>query len=138
MRFVDEQDDRRGRALHLVDQALEAVFEFALDARARLQQRQIERADVDVSQRRRDIALHDAHGEAFDDGGFADARLAGEDRVVLAAAHEDVDDLADFEIAAEDGVDFALAGVLGQVDGVLIEVGRFAGTGVRRRGASGG
>ena len=55
--------------------------------------------------------------EAFDDGGLADAGLAGEDRVVLAAAHEDVDDLADLLVAADDGIDLALARPLGEVDG---------------------
>ena len=44
--FVDEEDDRRGRGLHFLDQALQAVFEFALDAGAGLQQREIERADA--------------------------------------------------------------------------------------------
>ena len=44
--FVDEEDDRRGGGLDLFDQALEPVFEFAFDARARLQQGEVERADV--------------------------------------------------------------------------------------------
>ena len=57
VRFVDEQDDRRGRGLHFVDQPLQPVLEFALDARAGLQQRQVERADGDVAQRRRHVAL---------------------------------------------------------------------------------
>ena len=48
VRFVDEQDDRRRRRLHLLDQPLEAVLELAFDARARLQQRQVERAQRDV------------------------------------------------------------------------------------------
>ena len=56
-------------------------------------------------------------GEAFDDRGLADAGLAGQDRVVLAAAHQDVDDLADLLVAADDRIDLALARPLGQVDG---------------------
>ena len=48
VRFVDEQDDGRGRGLHLVDQALQPILEFALDAGAGLQQRQVERAHGDV------------------------------------------------------------------------------------------
>ena len=71
----------------------------------------------DVLERRGHVAGDDAQGEALDHRGLADAGLAGEDRVVLAAAHEDVDDLADFLVAADDGVDLALAGLFGQVDG---------------------
>ena len=43
VRLVDEQDDRRRRRLHLVDDALEAVLELALHAGAGLQQAQVER-----------------------------------------------------------------------------------------------
>ena len=104
----------------------EPIFEFALDARAGLQQRQIERAQRDVLQQRRHVAVGDAQREAFHHGGLADARLAGQDRVVLAAARQDVDHLADLEIAAQHRIDLALLGVLGEVDGELIEVGRLA------------
>ena len=76
--------------------------------------------------------------EAFHHGGLADARFAGEDGVVLAAARQDIDHLADLEIAAQHGIDLALLGVLGEVDGVLIEVGRLAARlgGARRRPAA--
>ena len=51
----------------------------------------------------------DPQREALDHRGLADAGLAGEDRVVLPAAHQDVDDLADLLVAADDRVDLALA-----------------------------
>ena len=54
-----------------------------------------------------DVARGDPQGEPLDDGRLADARLAGEDRVVLAAADQDVDHLADLGVAAEDRVDLA-------------------------------
>jgi len=49
----------------------------------------------------------DFERETFDDGGLADTRFAGEDRVVLPAAREDIDDLANLEIAADDSVELA-------------------------------
>ena len=133
--FIDKEDDRSGRRLHLFDQSLEPIFEFALDARARLQQRQIERADGDVAQARGHVALHDAHGEAFHHGGLADTRLTGEDGVVLPAPGENVDHLADFEIAAQHRIDLAVARVLGEVDGVLIEMLGLAAAGLAPPGA---
>ena len=74
-----------------------------------------------VLEHRRHVAAGDAGGKAFDDGRFADARLAGEDRVVLPAAHEDIDELADFLVAADDRIELALFGPLGPVDGELLE-----------------
>ena len=63
---------------------------------------------VTFLQRRRHVALRDAQREAFDHRRLADARLADEDRIVLPAAREDVDDLPDLEVAAEHRVDLAL------------------------------
>ena len=79
-----------------------------LIARARLQQPEVERAQRDVSQRLGHVALGDAQREAFDDGGLADARLARENRVVLPATRQDVDDLANLEVAPKHRVDLAL------------------------------
>src|SRR5690606_13987423 len=90
----------------------------------------------------RHVAGDDALGEALDHRGLADAGLAGEDRVVLAAAHEDVDQLADFLVAADDGVHLAAAGLFGEVDGEALErlllaqlAGRHGTTGLARHGA---
>ena len=65
--------------------------------------------------------VDDAAGEALDDGGLADAGLADEDGVVFGAAGEDLDDAADLFVAADDGVELALAREVGEVFGVLLE-----------------
>ena len=122
--FVDEKDDWRRRSFHFVDQTLEAIFEFALDACASLEQREVEGAERDVFERRRNVAGDDAKGKAFDDGRLSDPRFADENRIVLAAAGEDVDHLANFKVAGEDAVDLAVLRVFGEVDGVGVEVGR--------------
>ncbi len=72
----------------------------------------------------------DPLGEPLDDGGLADARLADEDRVVLGAAGEDLDDAADLLVAADHRVELALARELCQVAAVLLE-GLVAVLGVR-------
>ena len=68
-----------------------------------------------------DVAFDDAPGQALDDGGLAHAGLADEDRVVLGAAGEDLDDAADLLVAADDRVELALAGHLGEVAAVLLQ-----------------
>jgi hypothetical protein len=65
--------------------------------------------------------LDDALGQALDDGGLADAGLADEHRVVLGAARQHLDDAADLVVAADDGVELAGAGRLGEVAAVLLE-----------------
>ena len=122
--LVDEENDRGWRLLHLVDHAFEPVLEFTLHARARLQQAQVERAERDILQRLRHIAVGDPLGESFDHGRFADARLAGEDRVVLPPSREDVDDLPHLGLAAPHRIDLARLRAAGEIDRVLIEVRR--------------
>jgi len=56
MGFVDEQDDRRRRALHLIDHRAQPLLEFALHRRARLHQADVERTEPDIRQRRRNLA----------------------------------------------------------------------------------
>ena len=104
VRLVDEQDDRRRAALHLVDDAAQALLELALHRGAGLQQADVERQQAHALQRGRHVARDDPLREALDDGGLADAGLAGQDRVVLPAAQQDVDDLADLLVAADDRV----------------------------------
>ena len=76
--------------------------------------------------RLRDVAVDDALGEPLDDGGLADAGLADEHRVVLRAPAQHLDDAADLGVAADDRVELAAAGAVGEVDAVLLErlVGR--------------
>ncbi len=67
-------------------------------------------------QRGRHIAGGDPARKAFDHRGFTHARLAGQDGVVLAPAHEDVHDLANLIVATDDRIDLSLARLLGEVD----------------------
>ena len=73
-----------------------------------LQQPEIERAQRDILQGRRHVARGDAQRKTFNDRGLADARLAGEDRVVLAPPGENIDQLSDLEVAAEHRIDLPL------------------------------
>ena len=139
--LVDEQHDRLRRGLHFVDHLAQPLLELALHAGAGLQQADIQRPQRHVLQGRRHIAGGDAPREAFDDRGLTDARLAREDRVVLPAAHEDVDDLADLVVAADDRIDLALPRLLGEIDGEALQRlllaqlrGRHRAAGLARRG----
>ena len=69
------------------------------------------------------VAADDPLGEALDDRGLADARLADQDRVVLRPPAQDLDDPADLLVAADDRVELAGPGLGGQVAAVLLERG---------------
>ena len=129
MRLVDEEDDRRRRGLHLVDDRPEPLLELALHRRARLHEADVENAELDPFERRRNVARRDALREAFDDSRLADARFASQDRIVLPPTHEHVDDLADFVVAAEDGVHLSPLSLGCEILAEPVERGRAFGAG---------
>ena len=133
--LVDEKDDVAALG-DLFHHLLEALLELAPVLGAGDQGRQVEGVDLLVLQQLRNLAFVDAGGEALDDGGLADARLAEQHRVVLGPAREDLHDPLDLGFAADDRVELALLGELGQVAAELVE--QFRGllalaTGRRRR-----
>ena len=83
------------------------------------------------------VAGDDPVGQALGDGGLADAGLADQGRVVLRLAAEDLDDPLDLLLAADDRVELAGAGGLGQVDAELVDGRRLAGA-LRLLGARAG
>ena len=121
VQLVDEEDDRALRLLDLLQDGLEAVLELAAVLGAGDHGAEVERDDALVLQALRHVAHVDAPREALDDGGLADAGLADQDRVVLRAAREDLDDAADLLVAADDRVDLAAAGEIGQVARVALQ-----------------
>ena len=118
--LVDEQDDvaALGDLLHHL---LQALLELAAVLRAGDQRGQVERVDLLVLQQVRHLVRADAGGEALDDGGLADTRLADQNGVVLRAAREDLHHALDLGLPADDGVELALGGELRQVAAELVE-----------------
>ena len=67
------------------------------------------------------VAGNDALGQAFDDGGFADAGFADQYGIILRAAREHLHDAANFFVAADDRIELAAAGLLGEVARIAFE-----------------
>ena len=119
VQLVDEQDDAAGGRFDLLEDGLEALLELAAELRPRDERAEIERQNLLLPQRLGDVAGGDAQRDPFDDGGLADARIADQHRVVLGAARQDLHGAADLLVAADDRIELAVAGQLGQVAGVL-------------------
>jgi len=118
--LVDEQD-RAGLVLQLLQHALQPLLEVAAVLGARQQRAHVKRVDVGVGQDFGHIALRDAPGQAFGDRRLADARLADQQRIVLAPPAQDLDHPFHLGVAADQRVDAAIPGQLVQVLRELIE-----------------
>ena len=97
--------------LDLLEDRLEALLELAAVLGAGDQRAEVERDDALVLEASPGTSPRDdALGEALDDGRLADAGLADQDRVVLGAPREHLDDAADLLVAADDRVELAARG----------------------------
>ena len=121
MQLVDEQDDLAVRLLDLLQDSLKAFFELSPKLRTGDERAEVERTHPLVLQDLRHVAEEDAPREALDDRGLAHARLADQHRVVLGPAREHLHHAANLLVAADDGVELAAAGELGQILGILFE-----------------
>src|SRR4051812_6904038 len=81
VKLVDEENDvaALGDLLHHL---LQALLELSAVLRTGDQRRQVERVDLLVLEQLGHLAARDPLGEALDDGGLADARLADQHGVV--------------------------------------------------------
>ena len=115
VQLVDEADDLAVGIDDFLDHGLEAVFEFAAELGAGDHAAEVDGHQLLVLELIGHVAADDALGEAFDDGGLADARFADQHRVVLGAAAEHLHDAADFVVAADHRIELALAGGFGEI-----------------------
>ena len=126
VQLVDEEDDLAVRLRDLLQHRFEPFLELAPILGAGHQRAHVEREDPLLLQALGNVAAHDALRQPFDDGRLADARLTDEHRVVLRAARQHLDHAADFLVAADDRIELALLGQLGEIAAIAGErlVGR--------------
>ena len=108
-------------SVDLLEHRLQALFELAPELGAGDQGAQVQGHQALVLQALGDVAVDDALGQAFHDGGLAHPGLADEHRVVLGAPGQHLDDAPDFAVPADDRVQLAVAGHLRQVLAVFLQ-----------------
>src|ERR1043165_5678530 len=106
MQLINEQDDLALAGNDFLKKGFKAVLEFAAVFRASNHRAEIHGDQAFMLESFWDIPADNATGEAFSDGGFADAGFANEDRIIFCAAGQDLHDAADFIIATDDRIYF--------------------------------
>ena len=116
MDFVDEED---GAFLFLQfgQEHFQALLEIAAILGAGQERAQVQREDAAFGHHVRHFAIDDALGEAFGDGGLADAGFADQQRIVLAPPAEHLDDPFHFVVAPHQWVDLAGLGEFVEIAG---------------------
>ena len=125
--LVDHEDHVSGR-LDLLHDLLEALFELTSVLGAGHQQTDIQGQDALVFKDVGNVALLNALGQTFSDGGLTDTGLADQNGIVLGAATQDLDDAIDFVVTTHHRVELGFGGELGEVVAELVEGGGFGGS----------
>ncbi|TPW09859.1 MAG: hypothetical protein FD129_2067 [bacterium] len=121
VKLVDEQDDLPLGADHFLEDRLQPLLELAPELGPGDQRPEVEDDHPFVTQRVRHVAGHDPAGEPLHDGRLADPRLADQDRVVLGAPREHLDDAANLLVPADDRIELLPPGERRQVAPILFE-----------------
>ena len=101
--LINKEEDLPVCLRHFVDNGFEAFFEFALVFCPGYQCPHVKTVNVFFTKVFGYVTVDDTVGEPFYDRRFTDAWLTDQDGVILAAAREDVQDAANFLIAADHG-----------------------------------
>ena len=121
VQLINEEDDLALALLHLVQHALQALLELAAVLCTGHQSAHVQAEHDAVLQVLGHIAPDDTLGQTLGDGRLADARLTDEAGVVLRLTGQDADDISNFLVTANDGVQLLLAGQVNEVLTILLQ-----------------
>ena len=119
--LVDEDDGAAFIRSDVLEHGLQAFLELAPILGTGQQCGHVQRQHALVLQRIGHFAIDDALGQPLDDGGLAHTGLADQHGVVLGATLQDLDGAPDLVVTADDRVELARAGPLGQVQRVFLQ-----------------
>ena len=118
--FINDEDDV-ARLANLLNETLHAAFKLTTELGACHEGGQVEKKDLLIAELEGHFPLDDALGKTLGDGGFTYAGLADKAGVILLTAVQNLHHTLDFLFSADDGVQLALAGALGEVDAVIVQ-----------------
>ena len=121
MQLINEQDDLALGGFDFLQHGFQPLLEFAAEFRARDQRAEVQREDGAILEVVRHIAADDTLGKPLGDGGLADAGLTDQAGIVLGFTGQNTDDMADFLVTSDDGIQLALPRTRHQIGAVFLE-----------------
>ena len=121
VKLVDEQDDLPFRPRDLFQDRLEPLFELTAILRPREKSAEVQRDHAAVLEPLGHVAAHDPLRQPLHDGGLSHPGLPDEDRIVLGAPREHLDDAPDLLVAPDDRIELSLARGVREIARVLLE-----------------
>ena len=120
VQLVDKEDDVAA-LLRRRDNALDSFLKLASEFGSGDQKCQVQRINLRAEQRGRHVAAGDAHGQPFRQCGFADARFAQQQRIVLHLFAENLNHGVKLRFPADQRFEFVAGSRLRQVSRIGFE-----------------
>ena len=121
VKLVDEKNDLAFGLSDFFENRFQPVFEFAAELCPRHKRGEIQSDDAFCFQDVRNVTGDNSLRQAFDDGGFADARFADQHRIILRAPRKNLHDAANLFIAADDRIELLFPRQFRQVTRILLQ-----------------
>ena len=121
MHLVDEQDHFTFGMGDFVQHRLQAFLEFTAVLRTGDQGTHIQRHQLLVGNRIRNVTIDDAQGQTFGNRGLTHTGVTNQNRVILGPARQNLHRAANFIVATDNRVDLALTRRFGQVASIFLE-----------------
>ncbi len=120
MDLVNDEDDV-AQFLYLVDKALHPAFKLAPELGAGHQSGQVQKIDLFILKFVGHVPVVDAKGKALGNGGLAYARFTDEAGVIFLPAVQNLNGAGNLLVPADNVIQLAVGGFLGQGDTVIIQ-----------------
>ena len=121
MQFIDKQNDVAFLFRQVGQHAFQTLFKLTAVFRPGHQRAHIQRQHPAAFQPFRHFAVDDTLRQAFDDSGFTHPGFTNQHRIVFGTALQYLNGTADLFITADNRVQLALLGTLGEIDGKFLQ-----------------
>ncbi|CAB4651126.1 unannotated protein [freshwater metagenome] len=126
VKLIDEGDDLALGVVDFFENRLQALFKLTPVFSTRNDCRHIERNQLLSLQGISDIASNDALSQSLDDGGLTNTWFTNEDGIVLGPPGQHLRHATDFLVTSNHGVQFSLAGNIGEIETVELQCALWA------------
>ena len=114
--FINEKDNLSFAFHHFLHHAFQPFLELSLILSSRDEGAHVQGEDLAVLEVFRYLPVYYLAGDAFGNSGLAHTGFAHQDRIVLGAARQYLENTADFVVPPDHGIQFAFRGGLVEVD----------------------
>ena len=121
VQLINEQDDAAVALLDFRQHGLQTFLKFTTELGTCNQAAHVQGKDGAILQAVRHVASDDTLRQAFHYGGFTNAGLADQHRVVFRFPAQDADHVTDFAVTADDGIQLLRLGHGHQIRAVLLQ-----------------